>query len=166
MEGNEHANIRREFIEKLEFLSQKGFEQAYQLDKSLLTLSAAALGLSVTFVGTLAETKQCLHLLFIAWACFIVSIMAVTFAMRRAQVMTHRDALKTAHNLERLSQMTATERALQRATFSAGTNKLVVWLNRIAVLGFVLGVGFLCWFVGSNLLANWCAPWCAGFTNF
>jgi hypothetical protein len=80
--------------------------------------------------------------------------MAVIFAMRRAQVMTHRDALKTANNLERLSQMTATERALQRATFSAGTNKLVVWFNRIAVLGFVFGVGFLCWFVGSNLLAN------------
>jgi hypothetical protein len=59
-----------------------------------------------------------------------------------------------AKNLERISQMNATERAVHQATFSPETNKRVAWLNRIAILGFVFGVIFLCWFVGSNLLAN------------
>ena len=152
MEGNEHSQIRREFIEKFEFLLQKGFEQAYQLDKSLLTLSAGALLLSVTFVGTLPATKHCLGLLFAAWACFIASIMAVIFAMHKAQLRTHRETLEIANNLERFSQMTAAGWAVERATFSAGINKVVAWLNRIAIFGFVLGVLFLCSFVGSNLL--------------
>ena len=54
------AQTRRELISNLEFLLQKGFEQAYQLDKSLLTLSAGALALSLTFVGNLSGTKHCL----------------------------------------------------------------------------------------------------------
>jgi hypothetical protein len=41
-------------------LLQKGFEQAYELDKSLLTLSAGALALSLTFVGNLSDARHCL----------------------------------------------------------------------------------------------------------
>src|SRR5438105_15065192 len=93
VEENEHSNAekiawenifrtRRDFIQKLDFLLQKGYEQAYQIDKSLLTLSAGALLLSITFVRTLAETKHCICLLFVAWACFVASIMAVILAMR------------------------------------------------------------------------------------
>ena len=155
MDRDEHSNIGREFLERLQFfLLDKGFEQGYQLDKSLLTLSAGALLLSITFVGTLSETKRCLVLLFVAWGLFIISIIAVIFAMRNAQLRTHRDAIGVAKNLERISQMNATERAVYRATFSSETNKRVAWLNRIAVFGFVLGVVFLCWFVGINLLAS------------
>jgi hypothetical protein len=153
MEGNEHSQIRREFIERFHSLLEKGFEQAYQVDKSLLTLSAGALFLSVTFVGTLSETKHCLGLLFGAWACFIVSIMAVIFAMRKAQLRTHRETMEIANNLERFSQMTAEGWRVERATFTAGINKMVAWLNRIATFGFVLGVLFLCSFVAINLLA-------------
>jgi hypothetical protein len=41
---DDHSKIGREFLEKLQFfLLDKGFEQGYQLDKSLLTLSAGAL---------------------------------------------------------------------------------------------------------------------------
>jgi uncharacterized membrane protein YccC len=102
----------------------------------------------------LAETKHCIGLLFVAWACFIASIMAVILAMRKAQLSIHRDAVETVNNLERFSQMSWEEAAVQRATFSVPRNKPVAWLNRIAVFGFVLGVVFLCWFVGSNLLAD------------
>jgi hypothetical protein len=164
-EKNQHSNAegiareniactRRELIEKLELLLQKGFEQAYQIDKSLLTLSAGALLLSVTFVGTLSEAKHCVGLLFVAWGCFILSIMAVIFAMQKAHSRSHADAVETAGNLERFSQMALGEAAIQRATFSVETHKPVAWLNGIAIFGFVCGVVFLCWFVGINLLAD------------
>ena len=52
------AQTRRELISHLELLLQKGFEQAHELDKSLLTLSAGALALSLTFVGNLSGTKH------------------------------------------------------------------------------------------------------------
>jgi hypothetical protein len=74
--------------------------------------------------------------------------------MRNAQLTTHRNAVNAANHLERFSQMNAAERAVYRATLSPATNKVVACLNRIAILGFVFGVIFLCWFVGSNLLAN------------
>jgi hypothetical protein len=148
------VQTRRELIEKVESLLHKGFEQAYQVDKSLLTLSGSALLLSITFVGTLSETKHCVGLLFVAWACFVASITAVIFAMWKAQLRTHQAARETGDELERFSQMNAAEAAVQRATFPVGTDKPVAWLNGIAILGFVLGVVFLCWFVGSNLLAE------------
>jgi len=83
------VQTRRELIGKMEFLLHKGFEQSYEVDKSLLTLSGGALLLSITFVGTLSETKHCVGLLFVAWACFVASITAVIFAMWKAQLRTH-----------------------------------------------------------------------------
>jgi hypothetical protein len=148
------VQTRRELMGKLEFLLHKGSEQAYQVDKSLLTLSGGALLLSITFVGTLSETKHCVGLLFVAWGCFVASITAVIFGMWKAQWITHQTAREAADALERFSQMNVAEAAAQRATFPVGTDKPVAWLNCIAILGFVLGVVFLCWFVGKNLLAE------------
>jgi hypothetical protein len=110
--------------------------------------------LSITFVGTLPETKHCIALLFVAWACFIASIVAVIFAMRKAQSRIQRDVVQTINNLKRFSQLSWAEMAVQRATFSVPTDKPLAWLNRIAIFAFVLGGFFVCWFVGSNSLAN------------
>jgi hypothetical protein len=148
------AQTRRELISRLEFLLQKRFEQAYQLDKSLLTLSAGALALSLTFVGTLSGTKHCLVFLFVAWALFIGSIIAVIFAMQKAQLKTHDSTRETADNLERFSELHDAIAAIMRAAFPVATDKAVARLNRIAIWAFVLGILFLCLFVGSNLLAQ------------
>ncbi|PYL09057.1 MAG: hypothetical protein DME33_05700 [Verrucomicrobia bacterium] len=148
------AQTRRELISRLEFLLQKGFEQAYQLDKSLLTLSAGALALSLTFVGNLSGTKHCLVFLFVAWAFFTGSIVAVIFAMRKAQLKTHDSARETADNLEQFSNLHDALAAIMRATFPVATDSPVARLNRIAIWSFLLGVVFLCLFVASNLLAD------------
>ena len=152
------AQTRRELIAKQDFLLQKGFEQSYQIDKSLLTLSAGALALSLTFVGNLSGTKHCLVFLFVAWALFTVSIMAVIFAMRKAQLRTHDSARETADNLEQFSNLHDALAGIMRATFPVATDKPVARLNSIAIWCFVLGVLFLCLFVGSNLLAESLLP--------
>jgi hypothetical protein len=152
---NDRDNIdqtRRELLAKLDFLLHKGYEQAYQLDKSLLSLSAGALALSLTFVGNLSGAKHCLVFLFIAWALFAVSIMAVIFAMRKAQLRTHDSARETADNLKQFSNLHDALAGIMRATFP------VARLNSIAIWCFVLGVLFLCLFVGSNLLAESLLP--------
>src|ERR1700730_9738561 len=148
------ARSRREFIERLGFLLKKGLQQSDHIDRALLTLSAGALLLSITFIGTLSETKHCLGLLFAAWGCFVVSIVAVIFGMWNALHNSHTSAVETAANFERFSEMDLAEASEQRVTFPVGTNKTVMWLNGIAILGFVIGVGFLCWFVGANLLST------------
>ena len=145
---------RQQLISKLDFLLKQGFEQAYQVDKSLLTLSAGALALSLTFVGNLSGTKHYLGFLFVAWAFFTVSIITVIFAMRKAQLATHDDARQTADNLETLSSLPDGLAGIMRATFPAATNKRVARLNSIAIWSFVIGVIFLCLFVGSNLLTS------------
>jgi len=141
-------------ISKLDFLLQQGFDQAYQVDKSLLTLSAGALALSLTFVGNLSGTKHYLVLLFVAWVLFTGSIIAVISAMRKAQLTTHDRARETADNLEQFSSLHDALAGIMRATFPVATDKLVARRNRIAFCSFVLGVIFLCLFVGSNLLKS------------
>ncbi|MDP9099806.1 MAG: hypothetical protein M3N48_12570 [Verrucomicrobiota bacterium] len=142
---------RRELIEQLRGLVEKGHAQADRIDNALLTLNAGALLLSITFVGTLTTSKQCLSLLFIAWAAFILSMISVIFAMMRAQYQSHQSAVETANNLERFSQMDFVAAAQQRVTFPVGTQKTVASLNIVAFVGFIIGVAFLCFFVGINL---------------
>jgi len=148
------AQTRRELISHLELLLQKGFEQAHELDKSLLTLSAGALALSLTFVGNLSGTKHYLGFLFVAWAFFTGSIVVVIFAMRKAQLKTHDSARETAANIEQFSDLHDVVAGIMRATISVATDNPVARLNRIAIWCFVLGVIFLCLFVGSNLLTS------------
>src|SRR5438046_9532380 len=136
------AQTRRELMSHLELLLQKGFEQAYELDKSLLTLSAGALALSLTFVGTLSGTKQYLFFLFIAWAFFTGSIIAVIFAMRKAQLKTHDSARETAANIEQFSNLHEVVAGIMRAKFSVATENPIADLNLIAIWCFVLGVTF------------------------
>jgi len=142
---------RRELLDHLRALLAKGSAQAQHIDNSLLTLTAGALLLSITFVGTLSASKQCLNLLFVAWAAFILSMICVIVGMMRAQLQSHQDTVDTANNLERFSQMSFVEAAQQRPTFPVGTQKTIASLNVIALVGFVIGVGFLCSFVGINL---------------
>jgi hypothetical protein len=142
---------RRELIEQLRGLIEKGHAQSERIDGALLTLTAGALLLSITFVGTLTESKQCLSMLFAAWGAFILSMVSVIIAMMRAQHQSHQSAIETAGNLERFSQMDFVEAAQQRVTFPVGTQKTVTTLNIVALLGFIVGIAFLCAFVGINL---------------
>jgi hypothetical protein len=142
---------RRELLDHLRALLAKGSAQAQHIDNSLLTLTAGALLLSITFVGTLSASKQCLNLLFVAWAAFILSMICVIVGMMRPQLQSHQDAVNTANNLERFSQMSFVDAAQQRPTFPVGTQKTIASLNVIALVGFIIGVGFLCSFVGINL---------------
>lgn len=142
---------RRELLDHLRALLAKGSAQAQHIDTSLLTLTAGALLLSITFVGTLSASRQCLNLLFVAWAAFILSMICVIVGMMRAQLQSHQDSVDTANNLERFSQMNFVEAAQQRPTFPVGTQKTIASLNVIALVAFIIGVGFLCSFVGINL---------------
>ena len=81
--------------------------------------------------------------------------MAVIFAMRKAQLKTHDSARETADNLEEFSDLHDALAGIMRATFPVATDKPVARLNSVAIWCFVLGVLFLCLFVGSNLLAEW-----------
>jgi hypothetical protein len=142
---------RRELIEQVRGLVEKGHAQSERIDNALISLNAGALLLSITFVGTLATSKQCLSLLFIAWGAFISSMICVILAMMRAQYQSHQSAVETANNLERFSNMDFVEAAQQRVTFPVGTQKTVAGLNVISFIGFIIGVAFLCSFVGVNL---------------
>ena len=78
-------------------------------------------------------------------------MICVIVGMMRAQLQSHQDAVDTANNLERFSQMSFVEAAQQRPTFPVGTQKTIASLNVISLVGFIIGVGFLCSFVGINL---------------
>ena len=142
---------RRELIEQMRELVERDHAQSERIDNALITLNAGALLLSITFVGTLTTSKNCLTLLFIAWGAFIFSMISVILAMTRAQYQSHQSAIETARNLERFANMDFLEAAQQRVTFPVGTQKTVACLNLISFIGFIIGIAFLCSFVGVNL---------------
>ena len=78
-------------------------------------------------------------------------MISVILAMMRAQYQSHQSAVETASNLERFANMDFVEAAQQRVTFPVGTQKTVASLNVISFIGFIIGVAFLCSFVGINL---------------
>ena len=145
---------RQELIALLDTILAKAADQAHEIDKALLTLSSGSLVISMTLVGRSPGANLCLGLLFGSWACFAVCLILVVVAMTLAHLATHKSAKETADNLERFSQMSPEEAALQRVTRPVGTDKTVGTLNILAVGVFIIGVALLGWFAAANVLSQ------------
>lgn len=80
MKDEIYQGERRQLLEYL--LNQAGF-----FDRGILTLSAAALGLSLTFTKEITETPdaETLWMLFWSWACFVVSLLATLASFQTSQ---------------------------------------------------------------------------------
>ena len=155
MNGDERIRQnRQELIALLDTILAKTADQAHEIDKALLTLSSGSLVISMTLVGRSPGANLCLGLLFGSWVCFAVCLILVVVAMTLAHLATHKSAKETADNLERFSQMSPEEAALQRVTRPVGTDKTVGTLNILAVGMFIIGVALLGWFAAANVLSQ------------
>ena len=74
--------------------------------------------------------------------------------MMSAHLASHKSAKETANNLERFSQMSPEEAALQRVTRPVGTDKIVGTLNILAVGTFIIGIALPGWFAAANVLSQ------------
>jgi hypothetical protein len=76
---------RREIAELISDHVRYGGEVAAALDKTIVTLSGAALVFSMTFADRLAPARLWLPILFLSWFAFAMAILSVIFAFRTLQ---------------------------------------------------------------------------------
>jgi len=155
-----HVTLLRDTIERN---LDRGGDTATQIDKTLISLSAGALVLSITFVPTFAPKKLWLGLLFFAWLSFTFAMLFVICAMRSAQRAIEKEIRDAAESLRILEadraiarQFLAEQRKKQIAEAPLTRKRItqhanIGRLNLCALIAFIVGVACLATFAGYNL---------------
>jgi len=130
------------YLDDHKILVERESEQSLSFDKTLISISSGALGLSLTFIRYMAPNPEYLPLLFIAWICFILSIVSTMSSILIAQ-----------HSMRR--QRDINTHAYQNPEDTSNeTNRSVEWTLKFtyaSMVTFILGLVFLALFVGKNL---------------
>lgn len=132
---------RTEYLEERKLLVEAEREAAQSFDKFMVTLSAGAFGLSITFVRELIPSPRFLWLLQTAWGAFGLSLCAIvaSFLLSQAALRRQRDILD---RLYRDDEAARDERNLP-ATITG-------WLNWMCIALFCCGVVALVSFAVTN----------------
>jgi hypothetical protein len=139
--SEEESLERVAYLEERKSLVEGERESAQSLDKSLITLSAGALGLSITFIRQIAPDPELLGLLYVGWGGFGLSLLAVLMSLLVSQLASR----SARDNLDRL--YSGQEVGDLRNRWGAATNAL----NFTSILSFVIGVAFLATFAVVNV---------------
>lgn len=124
-------------------LIQGEADAAMRLDKTMITLSAGALILSITFIHDIAPNPTLVELLFIAWGLFIISLLSIVVSL-----ITSKSAFKNAQdNLAESYRQQAIE-----ISYSSKANTWTGICNWISVGAFVAGLILLTVFAVGNIL--------------
>jgi hypothetical protein len=116
-----------------------------EYDKSILTLSSAMLGLSLTFMKDIVPIAQITHRysLYVSWICFAVSVLSVICSFRLS-IPAHCAHLKCLDDY----YLRDDEAALSR---KSGWSLIVECFNWASGLFFVRGLASSAYFVFANL---------------
>jgi hypothetical protein len=145
--------------ESIERNLDRGARAAAQLDRTLISLSAGALVLSMTFVGAAAPGKCLLVVLFASWVCFIAAMILVIVAMRSQQealesaVKNASDALRNL-KADKSVKVVFAKMGIPLTEKKVTASKTVAVLNNWTLGAFIAGVVLLGVFVGSSLWHN------------
>ncbi len=147
--------VAQEYREACDILDKNGFEASRDLDKWLLTIAGAALGLSFTFLKDVVNltAANALWLLGFGWLSLVSAVALSLFSLytgQRAHVR-YRECLDDAA-LKGLD-VTFAERA-REAQSKRVEAKLTEWLNLFAVLTALAGLGLLLVFVFVNFISQ------------
>ena len=149
MKGAEDDDLRIYERNRDQLLAQD-LSNAQSHDKAVLSLSAAALGLSLSMVKWF-RVLICPGLLIWSWCCFVLAIMAVILSFligqytigKRLEVldMEHHDVIsaETQLHLERLKQ------------YVKRWCRINNFMNMLSGFAFIVGVWVVAWFASVNI---------------
>jgi hypothetical protein len=143
-------------IEVADKINEAEINNATPLDKAILTLSSAALALSLTFSKDIAQLKTAVHpsLLFISWGLFVLTI-AVNITGFLVSLHGSRKQLKLAFQVFRHG--TATRETLQARMDKDRTR--AYWANVVQGILFLAAMATLALYVSLNTANEiWPAP--------
>jgi hypothetical protein len=133
---------RTEYLEERKLLIQAEREASQSFDKAMITLSAGALALSITFIRQLAPTPRDHVFLYVAWIGFILALITIltSFLASQSALRKQRDVIG--------------ERYQDKFTDGPSDGffaRLTNCLNWSSIVLFALGVASLTLFAVKNL---------------
>ncbi len=131
------------YIKERESLVSARLQVATSLDKYVLTLSGAALGLSITFISNIVGESgpKSLELLKYGWLCFIISILSTLISLLASQKAYDKQ-------IEILEKVYIEVFCYEPKNRYSITTTL---LNIFSVVSFVVGAIFLALFAIKNI---------------
>lgn len=146
--GNNNDFKYKVYLEERKLLIHAEYEESRLFDKAILTLTAAAFGLSLTFIRQIVPTIKAgtVWILICAWAGFCISLLStlISFLTSQYACSKQREILEAEFLDNHGSQ---SKKAHPK-------NKLAIWtrrLNNISIFAFIIGVIFLVTFSITNL---------------
>ncbi len=138
-EDSEDGLEREAYLEERKMLVEAEGEASQSFDKTLVTLSAGAFGLSLAFIVQIAPKPGALWWLYSAWGALISSLLSVllSFLMSQYGFRRARDILDILYET--------------RNQESNGWNTITSVLNVVSIVAFVIGVVSLAYFVMQNV---------------
>jgi H+/gluconate symporter-like permease len=142
MVATEPDENRKTYLAERKLLIELECESTRSFDKAMITLSAGALGLSITFVRQLAPMPQCKAQLYVAWVGFILALLCTlaSFLFSQSALRKQREILDQDYG----GKQSAQEQKNPPATITK-------WLNWTSIACFIIGVIFLLVFSIKNL---------------
>jgi hypothetical protein len=143
--GDHKDNIANTlYLEERKALFNASLTTAQSFDKSILTLAASALGISLTFIKQIAPNPNpnTLWLLFGAWLLFALSILSTLIAI----LMSQEASLQAIEIVEQLVN------ASNRKTPNNGLSTCTKIFNYASIFLFALGTAALTTFCALNLM--------------
>lgn len=124
-------------------------EGFHSFDKAVLNLSAGAFGLSLVFLGQIANTIKSgtLSLLMSSWGCFGVCIICTLISFVTSRSGYYKE-------IEELNERFRDEQSIQYGKADIINKSFIAtkWLNGISLVAFPIGVILLVIFGIANLL--------------
>lgn len=138
-ERSEDGLEREAYLEERKMLVEAEGEASQSFDRTLVTLSAGAFGLSLAFIVQIAPNPEALWSLYLAWGGLILSLLSVllSFLMSQYGFRRARDVLDTLY-----------ETGNQE---NNGWNTVTSSLNIVSIVSFVVGVASLAYFAIKNV---------------
>ncbi len=146
---NDEQNSRKEYLNERELLIKTENEMSKSFDKAMITLSAGALALSITFIDKLVASIIAGRVyLILSWIGFVVALLSIliSFLLSQSAFRKQREILDQKQR-EILDHVYAGEGNQSRNCYSIITN----WLNIISVCFFIFGTITLVIFCSINL---------------
>lgn len=119
------------FVEQLNILTQEHQQQWKSHDQAVLTLSAAAIGLSLTILDKTAVPVYLLAI-YACWICFVIAIIATLLSFRVAS-----EAIQ--HEITQITRAIANIRETTKSSSNPHIRPLHM-LNNISGWAFVIGI--------------------------
>ncbi|MHB8968224.1 MAG: hypothetical protein ACYC57_08190 [Thermoleophilia bacterium] len=128
-------------------------ESARTLDKTLVTLSGGALGLSITFIKEIAKHPRGTGFLYAAWIFFILSLLSTLISFAATQRAARNEREQMTHDIEQYMKGEQSKENVDREHTKTKNifRKLTIYLNTMSIALFIIGASLLTIFSGKNL---------------